>query len=102
MARDASRGCKTKPMNLSRRKLLRDLASAVVLTGIPFRPAQPRPAGGWDFIVVGAGVFGAWIAWNLQRRGHRVLLLDAWGAAHSRASSGGETRVIRTEYAANS
>jgi sarcosine oxidase len=54
-----------------------------------------------DFVVVGAGVFGAWTAWNLQRKGHRVVLVDAWGAAHSRASSGGETRLIRTEYAGN-
>lgn len=61
-------------------------------------PARARPGHGWDVIVVGAGVFGAWTAWNLQRRGDRVLLVDAWGAAHSRASSGGETRLIRTEY----
>jgi monomeric sarcosine oxidase len=53
-------------------------------------------------VVIGAGVFGAWIAWHLQRRGQQVLLLDAWGAAHSRSSSGGETRLIRTEYAGNS
>ena len=28
----------------------------------------------------------------------RVTLVDAWGAGHSRASSGGETRVIRAVY----
>src|SRR3546814_4375557 len=55
----------------------------------------------WDAIVIGAGVFGSWTAWTLQRAGHKVLLLDAWGAAHNRASSGGETRLIRTEYAGN-
>src|SRR3546814_5801470 len=37
----------------------------------------------------------------LQRHGQKVLLLDAWGAGHARSSSGGETRLIRTEYAAN-
>src|SRR3546814_18636141 len=63
--------------------------------------AGATAASAWDFIVVGAGVFGAWTAWNLQRRGHNTLLLDAWGAAHNRASSGGETRLIRTEYAGN-
>lgn len=52
----------------------------------------------WDVAVVGAGVFGAWTAWHLQQRGLKVLLLDAWGPAHTRASSGGETRLIRTEY----
>ena len=54
-----------------------------------------------DSIVVGAGVFGAWTAWNLLRIGERVLLLDAWGPAHARASSGGESRVTRTAYGAD-
>jgi glycine/D-amino acid oxidase-like deaminating enzyme len=50
---------------------------------------------------VGAGVFGAWTAWHLARAGKRVLLVDAWGAAHSRASSGGETRILRVGYGAD-
>src|SRR6476646_3670372 len=48
--------------------------------------------------VVGAGVFGAWTAVHLQRAGHRVTLIDAWGPAHSRASSGGESRLTRGAY----
>jgi glycine/D-amino acid oxidase-like deaminating enzyme len=48
--------------------------------------------------VVGAGVFGTWTAVHLQRAGHRVTLIDAWGPAHSRASSGGESRLIRAAY----
>jgi glycine/D-amino acid oxidase-like deaminating enzyme len=48
--------------------------------------------------VVGAGVFGAWTAHCLQRAGHRVTLIDAHGPAHSRASSGGESRLIRAAY----
>lgn len=52
----------------------------------------------WDAIVVGAGVLGAWTAWHLRRKGQHVLLLDAWGPAHARASSGGESRVTRTAY----
>lgn len=55
----------------------------------------------WDSVVVGAGVFGAWTAWNLQRRRQRVLLLDASGPAHARASSGGESRLTRTIYGAD-
>src|SRR5688572_13218152 len=55
----------------------------------------------WHTIVVGAGTFGAWTAWNLQRKGERVLLLDAWGPAHARASSGGESRITRTAYGAD-
>ena len=51
--------------------------------------------------VVGAGVFGGWTALWLQRLGYRVSLIDAWGPGNSRASSGDETRVIRSTYGAN-
>jgi len=56
---------------------------------------------GWDSIVVGAGVFGAWTAWHLRKAGQRVLLLDAYGAANARASSGGESRLTRGTYGAD-
>ena len=52
----------------------------------------------YDFAVIGAGVFGAWTAHYLRRSGATVALLDAYGPANSRASSGGETRVIRMGY----
>ena len=48
--------------------------------------------------MVGAGVFGAWTAHHLQQAGHKVTLIDAWGPAHSRASSGGESRMTRAAY----
>ncbi len=48
--------------------------------------------------VVGAGAFGGWTALWLRRRGCRVTLLDSWGPGNSRASSGGESRVIRAIY----
>src|SRR5215210_2850523 len=48
--------------------------------------------------VIGAGVFGAWTATHLLRSGHRVTLIDAWGPAHSRSSSGGESRLTRGAY----
>jgi monomeric sarcosine oxidase len=51
--------------------------------------------------VVGAGAFGGWTALQLLRRGTRVTLVDAWGPGNSRASSGGETRVIRGTYGPN-
>jgi sarcosine oxidase len=51
-------------------------------------------------VVVGAGCFGAWTAYRLAQAGHDVTLLDAYGPASSRASSGGETRVIRMGYGA--
>src|ERR1700746_3541247 len=49
-------------------------------------------------VVVGAGAFGGWTALYLLKRGAKVTLLDAWGPGNSRASSGGETRVIRATY----
>jgi sarcosine oxidase len=52
----------------------------------------------YDVCVAGAGVFGAWTAHALAREGLSVALVDAYGAANSRASSGGETRVIRMGY----
>jgi sarcosine oxidase len=51
-----------------------------------------------DFVVVGAGVFGAWTAHHLHARGASVVLIDAYGPASGRASSGGESRIIRLGY----
>ncbi|HJP91790.1 MAG TPA: FAD-dependent oxidoreductase [Pyrinomonadaceae bacterium] len=52
----------------------------------------------YDVAVVGAGVFGAWTAYQLHLNGASVLLLDAYGPGNSRASSGGESRMIRLGY----
>jgi sarcosine oxidase len=52
----------------------------------------------YDAVVVGAGVFGAWTAYHLRRSGRSVALFDAYGAANSRSSSGGESRVLRMGY----
>jgi sarcosine oxidase len=49
-------------------------------------------------VVIGAGAFGGWTALHLLRSGAQVTLLDAWGPGNARASSGGETRVIRGVY----
>ena len=54
--------------------------------------------GAFDVAVVGAGVFGAWTALELQRAGRRVALIDAYGPGNARASSGGQSRVIRMGY----
>jgi glycine/D-amino acid oxidase-like deaminating enzyme len=53
-------------------------------------------------VVVGAGAFGGWTAYELARRRARVTLVDAWGPGNVRASSGGETRVIRATYGTRS
>jgi monomeric sarcosine oxidase len=52
----------------------------------------------YDVAVIGAGVFGAWSALQLRRRGKSVLLLEAYGPGHSRSSSGDESRIIRMGY----
>jgi sarcosine oxidase len=48
--------------------------------------------------VVGAGAFGAWTAHHLQTGGANVTLVDAYGPANARASSGDESRIIRCGY----
>jgi glycine/D-amino acid oxidase-like deaminating enzyme len=67
-------------------------AAAVTDSLIPPQRTGPRVA------VIGAGAFGGWTALELTRRGARVALVDAWGPGNARASSGGETRVIRATY----
>ncbi len=64
------------------------------------KPAKPKVQH-VDVAIIGAGVFGAWTAWHLLRAGKTVRLFDAYGAGHARASSGGESRVIRMGYGAD-
>src|SRR4051794_32106202 len=52
----------------------------------------------FDFAIVGAGCFGAWCAHELLDHGYSVALIEMHGPAHSRASSGGESRIIRMGY----
>jgi glycine/D-amino acid oxidase-like deaminating enzyme len=84
-------------MSLDRRAFVASLLAAPLLA----RPsnARARMVRRADHVVViGAGAFGGWTALSLLRAGFRVTLVDAWGAGHARASSGGETRVIRAVY----
>ena len=67
--------------------------------GAPAGSGSASQAGrGVRAVVVGAGAFGGWTALGLLRRGAQVTVVDAWGPGNSRASSGGETRVIRATY----
>src|SRR4030095_7125944 len=52
----------------------------------------------FDVAVVGAGVFGVWTAYQLRHAGAEVVLIDQYGPANRRASSGGESRIIRLGY----
>jgi monomeric sarcosine oxidase len=67
----------------------------------PGRGGAATAGATFDVAVVGAGAFGAWTAWHLRRAGRNVVLIDAYGAGNSRASSGGETRVTRMGYGAD-
>jgi sarcosine oxidase len=46
-------------------------------------------------VIVGAGTFGASLAWRLARDGVDVTLVDQFDPGDPRATSGGESRLIR-------
>ena len=54
-----------------------------------------------DVVVVGAGVMGAWAALRSRRAGWSTTLIDAFGAGHPRATSGDETRILRSSHGAD-
>lgn len=87
-------------MRTNRRRFMQMAGAGALGAGLARRQASAaasaQPA--YDVAVVGAGVFGAWIAYQLQQAGRRVALLDAYGPGNARASSGGQTRVIRMGY----
>ena len=81
--------------DLTRRSALAAAASALAAPALV--RAQSLGSGG-RVTVIGAGAFGAWAAEHLRRAGIKVQLLDAWGPAHARGSSGGESRMTRGAY----
>jgi len=90
-------------MKTTRRKFLTAVGAGALGAGLVSKEvlgAAPavRGDGTFDVAVVGAGVFGAWIAHELQSAGRSVVLVDAYGAGNARSSSGGQTRVIRMGY----
>jgi glycine/D-amino acid oxidase-like deaminating enzyme len=52
----------------------------------------------FDVIIVGAGIFGASTALELQQRGYNVLVLEAGAVPNPLASSTDISKVIRIEY----
>lgn len=69
-------------------------APGASLDGAPWVRRGDTP----DVIVVGAGVFGLWTSLYLNRMGAKVRIIDQYGPGNSRATSGGETRGVRTSY----
>ena len=51
-----------------------------------------------EVVIVGAGTFGASLAWWLARSGEHVTLIDQYEPGDARASSGGETRLFRCAH----
>lgn len=49
----------------------------------------------YDAIVVGLGAVGSAAAWQLAKRGQRVLGIDQFAPPHAFGSSAGETRITR-------
>jgi glycine/D-amino acid oxidase-like deaminating enzyme len=60
--------------------------------------SRARAGASGTALVIGAGVWGAFTAFNLAKAGVKVTLLDQYGTANSRATSGDETRGIRSSY----
>src|SRR5581483_10997331 len=52
----------------------------------------------YDAIILGTGAMGSAAAFELARRGQRVLALEQFALGHDRGSSHGSTRVIRKAY----
>ena len=75
------------------------LAAAGALSEIDVRqPTAGRAGASSHVIVVGAGAWGAFTALNLRKAGNRVTIIDQFGPANSRSTSGDETRGIRSSY----
>ena len=54
-----------------------------------------------EVVIVGAGTFGASLAWRLALAGETVTLVDQFEPGDRRATSGGETRLIRCSHGAD-
>jgi sarcosine oxidase len=99
-------------MSLDRRDFLKRFAAAQAglmlsraapAADAPVPNSEPTPTmhstrKAADVIVVGAGAFGGWTAYYLRQLGASVKLVDAYGPGNSRATSGDETRGVRSSY----
>ncbi|NXB01026.1 SOX oxidase, partial [Cnemophilus loriae] len=60
-------------------------------------PSQPQKST-HDVIVIGAGIQGSFTAYHLAQRHKDTLLLEQFLLPHSRGSSHGQSRIIRSAY----
>lgn len=75
-------------------------ASTPGMTPVAGMTSHAKPRGGdvGHVVVVGAGAWGSWTAYHLRSRGVRVTHIDQYGAGNSRATSGDESRGVRSSY----
>ncbi|TCP20726.1 sarcosine oxidase [Scopulibacillus darangshiensis] len=52
----------------------------------------------YDVIIIGLGAMGSTSAYQLAKRGQKVLGLEQFGPAHDKGSSHGGSRIIRQSY----
>lgn len=96
------------PPSMKRRSFLKKgigVAAAVSTSGLVSAKSLEQPKNIYianpnaqEIVVIGAGIFGVWTAFYLQELGAKVSLVDAYGPGSSRASSGGESRILRSDY----
>src|SRR5262245_48112516 len=86
-------------MSPNRRDFLKAAAAVVAVPQAATARTTPVPSPPiGDVIVIGARAFGGWPAYYLSTVGAKVTLVDAYGPGNSRATSGDETRGVRTSY----
>ncbi len=73
-------------------------AEAAAVPGIRPHRRIPLVSGSPDIVVIGAGAWGGWTALHLRRMGAKVTLVDAYGPGNARATSGDESRGVRSSY----
>jgi sarcosine oxidase len=71
---------------------------AVLEASLAERRAPAALARAADVVVIGAGAWGGWTAFHLRELGANVTLVDQYGPGNARATSGDESRGIRSSY----
>jgi len=64
-------------------------------------PKEESMTESFDTIIIGLGAMGSSAAYQLARRGARVLGLERFTPAHDQGSSHGQSRIIRQAYYEN-
>ncbi len=74
------------------------LAAAPVHDATPKRTFANVAPPSFRVVVIGAGAFGGWTSYHLRKLGAHVTMVDAYGPGNSRATSGDESRGVRSSY----